>query len=110
MSATIVGILLICICAATEGFAQISLKLSAEPMRRRVVWLAVSVALFVLTAVVYSGALRVLNVSVAYALDALGFVSVAVLSQVLLRERVSPIRWFGIALIVIGTSLIVTQA
>jgi len=110
VSAASVGIVLICVCAAMEGLAQISLKLSAEPTRRRALWLGISIAMFLLAAVVYSGALRVLNVSVAYALDALGFVSVAVLSQVLLRERVSPTRWLGVVLIFIGTSLIVTQA
>lgn len=104
------GVLLICVCATIEGFAQISLKLSAKTPRRRALWLAASAVLFLLAAVIYSGALRYLNVSVAYALDALGFVFVAVLSQILLRERVSPIRWLGIVLIVIGTSLIVTQA
>jgi undecaprenyl phosphate-alpha-L-ara4N flippase subunit ArnE len=92
-----------------EGFAQIALKLSGEPSRRRFIWLSVSVALFLVAAVIYSGALRVLNVSVAYALDALGFVSVVVLSQLLLREHVSPVRWLGVVLIFIGTSLIVIQ-
>jgi drug/metabolite transporter (DMT)-like permease len=110
MSTITFGVLLICVCAAIEGFAQISLKLSAKATRRRALWLAASAALFLLAAVIYSGALRFLNVSVAYALDALGFVFVAVLSQILLRERVSPIRWLGIVLIFIGTSLIVMQA
>lgn len=110
MSATAFGVLLMCVCVMLEGFAQISLKLSAKAPRRGALLLAASLALFVLAAVIYSGALSVLNVSVAYALDALGFVAVAVLSQVLLRERIAPIRWLGIVLIFVGTSLIVTQA
>ena len=110
MSAATFGVLLMGVCVTFEGFAQISLKLSARAPHRRALWLAASLALFVVAAVIYSGALRVLNVSVAYALDALGFVSVAALSQVLLRERIAPIRWLGIVLIVIGASLIVTQA
>lgn len=110
MSPTSFGVLLMCACVALEGFAQISLKLSAKVFRRRALWLAASIVLFVLAAVIYSGALRVLNVSVAYALDALGFVAVAMLSQMLLRERISPIRWLGIVLICFGTTLIVTQA
>jgi multidrug transporter EmrE-like cation transporter len=110
MSTTTFGVLLMCLCVTIEGFAQISLKLSAKAPRRRVLWLAASVVLFVLAALIYSGALRVLNVSVAYALDALGFVAVAALSQILLRERIAPIRWLGIVLIFFGTSLIVTQA
>jgi undecaprenyl phosphate-alpha-L-ara4N flippase subunit ArnE len=110
MSTTGFGVLLICGCAVIEGFAQISLKLAAATPRRWTFWLAASVALFVLAAVIYSVALRVLNVSVAYALDAMGFVVVAVLSRILLRERLSPIRWLGVGLIFVGTSLIVTQA
>ena len=110
MSPVAFGVLLMGVCVTLEGLAQISLKLSAEASRRHALWLVASVLLFVLAAVIYSGALRVLNVSVAYALDALGFVAVAVLSQVLLRERIAPIRWLGVVLIVVGTSLIVTQA
>ncbi len=110
MSPVTFGILLMGVCVTLEGLAQISLKLSAKEPRRSALWLVASILLFVLAALIYSGALRVLNVSVAYALDALGFVAVAVLSQVLLHERIAPIRWLGVVLIVVGTSLIVTQA
>jgi len=110
LSPTTFGVLLMGVCVTLEGFAQISLKLSAKAPRRRIAGVAASVVLFVLAAVIYSGALRVLNVSVAYALDALGFVAVAVLSQVFLREPIAPVRWLGVAMIVVGTSLIVTQA
>ena len=110
MSPIILGVVLMCVCVTLEGFAQISLKLCAKAAPRCAYWLGVSIALFVLAALIYSGALSVLNVSVAYALDALGFVAVAILSQVLLRERIAPVRWLGIVLIVGGTTLIVTQA
>jgi drug/metabolite transporter (DMT)-like permease len=56
------------------------------------------------------GGLRYLNVNVAYAVDALSFVAVAILSRWLLREHVTPIRWLGIVLICIGIGLIVVEA
>jgi multidrug transporter EmrE-like cation transporter len=110
MSTTALGVLLIGVCALFEGFAQIALKVSAVAQARRLFWIAAGSGFFALSAVVYSGALRFLDVSVAYAVESLGFVSVAVLSQWLLREKVTTIRWIGIVLIVAGTSLIVAQA
>ena len=68
------------------------------------------VALFLVRAVAYSEALRYLNVSIAYAVDALSFVAVTVLSLWLLREHVTPIRWLGVALIMLGIGMIVAQA
>jgi len=36
----------------------------------------------------------------------LSFAFVALLSKLILREEVTPIKWLGIALIMLGTSLI----
>jgi multidrug transporter EmrE-like cation transporter len=109
MSATAMGFVLIGLCALIEGFAQIALKISAAAQARKVPLISAGVGLFVVSAVLYSNALRFLNISVAYAVESLGFVSVAILSQWLLRERVTGIRWIGIALIMTGTALIVAQ-
>jgi multidrug transporter EmrE-like cation transporter len=110
MTATGTGVLLVCVCGVIEGFAQIALKISALASRRRIIWIAAGVALFLVRAVAYSAALRYLNVNVAYAVDALSFVAVAVLSKWLLDEHVTPIRWLGIALICAGIGLIVAEA
>jgi len=110
MSGTATGVLLVCACGVIEGFAQIALKLSAEQAARRIAWIAGGVGLFMVRAVAYSAALRYLNVNVAYAVDALSFVAVAILSKWLLGEHVSPIRWLGIVLICVGIGMIVAQA
>ena len=109
MTAATISILLVCVCAVNEGFAQVALKLSVLTRRLRFYWIAAGIALFVLDAVLYSIALRSLDVNVAYTISSLGLVSVAAVSRWVLRETIPTIRWAGIILIVIGTGLIVSQ-
>lgn len=110
MTTTVAGVLLVSLCALIEGFAQLAFKMSASVPARRALWIGAGVALFLVRAVAYSQALRYLNVSIAYAVDALSFVAVTVLSLWLLREHVTSIRWVGVALIMIGIGMIVAQA
>lgn len=110
MSATAAGVLLVSLCALIEGFGQLAFKMSASIPSRRALWIGGGVGLFIVRAVAYSEALRYLNVSIAYAVDALSFVAVAVLSLWLLHERISVIRWVGIGLIMVGIGMIVAQA
>src|ERR1700749_3149854 len=49
-------------------------------------------------------------VSTAFPITSLSFVMVTLLSAWLLGERVTPLRWAGVGLILIGTSLIVAPA
>jgi drug/metabolite transporter (DMT)-like permease len=49
-------------------------------------------------------------VSTAFPITSLSFVMVTLLSRWLLGEEVAPLRWGGVALILVGTSLIVAQA
>jgi len=51
--------------------------------------------------------LRTLDISTAYPLGALSFVSVTLFSLWLLHEVISPKRWLGLTLIVCGAALIV---
>jgi drug/metabolite transporter (DMT)-like permease len=110
MSATGFGILLVCLCAVIEAFAQVALKISAAARARWLLWIAAAIGLFVIRALVYSSALRFLNVSVAFAIDTVSLVSITLLSMWVLHERVTPIRWVGIGLIVIGASLVAAHA
>jgi uncharacterized membrane protein len=110
MSGTGVGILLVCLCAIIEAFAQVALKISAAGRMRRLLWISSGIGLFVVRALVYSAALRFLNVSVAFALDTLSLVTITLLSMWVLREQVTPIRWVGIGLIAVGASLVAAQA
>ena len=86
MTATWLGTLLAICCAGIEGMAQVALKQSTRQRSRRSRWIALGVALFAVEAVLYTAALQRLDVSVAYALGALSYVSVALLSALLLRE------------------------
>jgi undecaprenyl phosphate-alpha-L-ara4N flippase subunit ArnE len=110
MSATAIGILLVCLCAVIEAFAQVALKISAATAARWLPWIAAAIGLFMIRALVYSSALRFLNVSVAFAIDTLSLVTVTLLSMLVLRERVTPIRWIGIGLIVLGASFVAAHA
>lgn len=106
MTATWLGTLLAIACAGIEGLAQVALKQSTRQRSRRSRWVALGVTLFVVEAVLYTAALQRLDVSVAYALGALSYVTVALLSALLLRESVPALRRLGIVCIVAGCSLL----
>jgi drug/metabolite transporter (DMT)-like permease len=110
MSSTTFGILLVVICAFIEGLAQVFLKKSVLKSKAAILWGVSGVTLFLLHAVIYAGALWFLDLSVAFPITSLSFVTVVMLSQWLLQETVGRMRWIGVCLILIGTSLIVAHA
>jgi undecaprenyl phosphate-alpha-L-ara4N flippase subunit ArnE len=110
MTQTILGIVLVMICAIIEGFAQIFLKKSALATIGAHYWIAAGVALFVVQAVIYTGALELIDVSTAFPLSGLSFVVVTVLSQFMLAENVTRERWFGVGLILVGAALVAAHA
>ncbi len=110
MSLTAIGILLVVLCTVIEGVAQVFLKKSALAGRTMRLWLVLGICLFVIEALIYTGALRLLDVSTAYPIGSLSFVAVTVLSQWLLQERVTAERWIGVGLIIAGASLVAARA
>jgi multidrug transporter EmrE-like cation transporter len=110
MSTTGVGVILVVVCAFIEGFAQVALKLSVLEPARRFIWIGGGVVLFIIRALLYSVSLRFLAVGVAFAVDALSLVTIALTSMWLLRERVTRMRWIGIGLIVVGVVLVAADA
>jgi drug/metabolite transporter (DMT)-like permease len=110
MSSTAFGIMLVLICAFIEGLAQVFLKKSMLPSGRGMVWVVAGAALLLLQYVIYAGALSFLELSVAFPVSSLSFVAVVVLSRWMLQEKVSTLRWIGVGLILIGTSLVVAHA
>ena len=110
MSATTFGVMLVLVCAFVEGLAQVFLKKSVLAPARRIAWVAGGAALFVVHAAIYAGALWFLNLSVAFPVSSISFVAVVLLSQWLLQETVGKMRWIGVGLILIGTSLVVAHA
>jgi drug/metabolite transporter (DMT)-like permease len=110
MSPTAFGVLLVVVSTAVEGFGQTFLKKSAIDVARRHRWILLGVAVLTVEIVLYSGALRFLAVSTAFPITSLSFVMVTLLSRWLLGEQVTALRWVGVGLILLGTSLIVAQA
>ena len=110
MSPTAFGVLLVVVSTAVEGLGQVFLKQSALDVARRHRWILLGVAVLIVEVLLYSGALRFLAVSTAFPITSLSFVMVTLLSHWLLGEQVTPLRWAGVGLILIGTSLIVAQA
>lgn len=110
MSQTTTGLLLVILCTVVEGFAQIFLKKSAFATGVRYVWLGLGLGLVILEAALYTGALQLLDVSVAFPIGSLSFVTVTILSQLLLREKITGTRWIGVGLILVGAALVATRA
>jgi len=110
MSPTALGVLLVVVSTIVEGFGQTFLKKSALDAARRHHWILLGVAVLIVEVLLYSGALRFLAVSTAFPITSLSFVMVTLLSRWLLGEIVTPLRWAGVGLILIGTGLIVAQA
>ena len=69
-------------------------------------WILLGAVCFFTEVGVWTGALRMLPLSVAFPIGSLCFVLVALFSRLILKERVSISRWIGVALILIGVALI----
>jgi drug/metabolite transporter (DMT)-like permease len=110
MSPTAFGVVLVLLCTVLEGIAQVLLKQSALIVARKHIWITFGFIFFILEAVLYTDALRYLDVSTAFPIGSLSFVVVTVLSQWFLGEKVTASRWIGIVLICAGTALVVARA
>ena len=65
---------------------------------------------FVFATALWMLAISILQVSYAFPMLSLGYVLVAVLSWVFLKERIPPSRWLDIAVIALGVALIFKAA
>src|SRR5262249_8856147 len=110
MSGTMIGILLVVLSTTFDSLGEILLKKSRLEIPRQILWVASGIALFTVQMVLYTVALRFLDIGVAFGISSLSFVFVVFLSGYLLREVVTPIRWVGACLIVAGTLLIGANA
>lgn len=101
-----VGIWLVVTAATLEGVAHICFKKSVLPRGNRWLWMGLGVGFFAFEAALYTVGLQWLDVSTAYTLGALAYVTTSLLSWWLLRERMDRNRWLGLILIVMGCSLV----
>jgi drug/metabolite transporter (DMT)-like permease len=110
MTGTTIGILLVVFCAVLEGLGQVFLKKSVLTRVRWFVWISAGVAVLALEALVYTEALKLLNVSVAFTICSLNLIAITVLSHFMLRENVTRTRWIGVGLIFVGAALVMVRA
>ena len=110
MTTDALGIALLVVCAGVEGLSQVCFKLGVLRPRRKALWVAGGGALHLAEAVLYTAVLAVLDLSLAYPLSGLTYVATTFLSVGLLREAVSPVRWLGVLLVLVGAGLLATTA
>ncbi len=109
MTGTAIGILLVVACAILEGLGQVFLKKSILTKVRWFLWISAGVLVLATEGLVYTEALRFLNVSVAFPILSLNLIAIALLSQWILNERVTKTRWIGVALIFAGAVLVMAR-
>ena len=107
---SIFGIGLVVLAAIIEGVAQMFFKKSALVAAGKRRWVMLGIACFIVQALIYTGALRLVEVSTAFPIGSIGFVVVAILSQRFLSEPVTATRWAGVVLITLGVALLALQA
>lgn len=109
MSQTLLGIAIVILNSAIEGFAQVCLKKSTIESMRKLYWVGLGVTFFIIEAILYTVALQWLQLSTAYTLGALSFVAVTAFSRWMLKEKIDLGRWAGLCLILFGCTLIALQ-
>jgi len=119
-----IGIALLGAAASVESVAQACLKVGASggprilcppyrdlACRHRISasangWTFAGLLLYGAQILLWSLVLHALEVSIAFPMDSLCFVGVALLSMVFLGETVGPVRWLGVFCIVAGSMLL----
>ena len=110
MSQITVGLVLLVACAWIEGASQVCFKQAVRDPLRQVFWVGMGSAAHLVEAVFYTVVLAQLDLSIAYPLSALTFITTTCLSLWLLREAVTPTRWIGVTLILAGALLLGSSA
>ncbi len=118
MSNYTLGLLLVAVAVFLEALGQICFKLSANNSRHGADllgvirgslqnhWMVTGVSCFLVEAGIWTIALTKLPLSIAFPAGSVSFVFVALLSFLLLKERVGKRKWAGITLILIGVILV----
>src|SRR5258708_34285731 len=93
MTGAIIGVALVILASIIEGVSQTFFKKSALVAVGKQRWVAGGVVLFVLQALIYTGALRFVEGSTAFPIGSSGFVVVALLSPNFRAEPGTGTRW-----------------
>ena len=117
----VVGVGVILVSTVAESLGQLSFKRAADrrPLTAAGVpagpivaafvnwrWLLLGYVGFVADGLLWSAALKRLDVTVAHPIGSLVFVVTLIASRLILGERVSRRRWAGVGLIVAGSALV----
>ncbi len=105
MSAASLGVFYVVICAFIEALAQIAWKRSADNLTRKKRWIFIGALAYAIEVPLYTVALTMVDVTVAFAVSSISFVFVAVLARVLLNERINAVRALGLVFILGGVIL-----
>ena len=109
MNGTTIGILLVVICAFLEGLGQVFLKKSVLTKVRWFMWISAGIVVLALQALIYTEALKLLDVSVAFTILSLNLIAITVFSHWILQEHVTRTRWIGVGLIFVGVALVMAR-
>jgi drug/metabolite transporter (DMT)-like permease len=113
----LIGVLVIIISTFAEALGQFAFKEAADrpptpgagPIRSALFnwrWIMLGYLGFIIDGILWSIALYFLDVTVAHPLGSLVFVVVALISRLLLNEKIAPRRWIGISCILIGSAIV----
>lgn len=105
MSPANLGVIYVVICAFVEALAQIAWKRSADDKARRKFWIAAGTMAYAVEIPLYTVALKMVDVTVAFAVSSISFVFVALLSRLILGEKISGLRALGLVFILGGVIL-----
>jgi drug/metabolite transporter (DMT)-like permease len=82
-----------------QGVVSLVMKVGLQP------WVLAGLSCYVISVVVWMGALAKVDVNFAYPFIALGFLANALLAKAWLGETIPPLRWVAIAIIMAGVAL-----
>jgi drug/metabolite transporter (DMT)-like permease len=113
MSSRSLGLLFVLAALSAEAFAQAALKHAAgkdknllRMLRIGGPWVAMGILLLLVDGATWTLALQRLPVSMAFPLQSLGLVAIALISRIFLGETISSRRWLAIGLILAGTVMV----
>ena len=89
-----------------KGAKHITLTLNPIKAIKKNIHLLIGVSFYAFGTILFIPALKGGNLSVLYPMVALSYVCVTLYSRWLLKEPLSKMKWFGIALIIAGITLI----
>jgi len=93
-------------CIGIETVQQVAFSLAGSRLHQRFLWLALGISLHLVLVALWCRLLTILPLGIALPLSGASYLTIALVSQVWLKERVNRQRWIGVVSIVIGFALI----